>query len=535
MELNRDKWQNDFEKQLMTAEKSQIAKIKSYYQTEYNKGVESFLSQNQTTFQLLFQEQDLLKLYRDLYLQIGMRFANWYAKNFDKYLTKGVNPNQYASQWENIFASFGSAVGAQRVTLVSGTAKQTLIKVTQNLLTDPDFMSVGNIEKGRILRNQFNRYSKYQAERLVRTEATNAANFATMESATTIFPGAQMQKEWIASFDDRTRSSHSEAGASDPVDYNQPFMVGGSFMMYPGDPAGPAAEVINCRCSVAPFPKQNAQSVGGITDINLGLGGAQSTGFGLADVVSAINTTLAGVGDTVVENTAFIPAKTLKEAENRMLEIGGVKNVDLKGLKKAEYNEILRIYEKENRFSKLNLNSISTYRNARSNAMAVYSPSQNRISFNLSNFKKHRKDSFKTYQNQINDLETLITEYKIKYLGNTSYNQSQVVSRINSFERRISEIKFKIKDGEKARVWSISSSFEDRIESLGVTFIHEIGHFRHFKQLRETNIVGFNKRLSVSEYGRTNDKEYLAEWYAHYRVYGSEGVPEILIKLFNTL
>ena len=289
MELNRDKWQKDFEKQLTTAEKSQTAKIKSYYQTEYNKGVESFLSQNQTTFQLLFQEQDLLKLYRDLYLQIGMRFANWYAKNFDKYLTKGVNPNQYASQWENIFASFGSAVGAQRVTLVSGTAKQTLIKVTQNLLTDPDFMSVGNIEKGRILRNQFNRYSKYQAERLVRTEATNAANFATMESATTIFPGAQMQKEWIASFDDRTRSSHSEAGASDPVDYNQPFMVGGSFMMYPGDPAGPAAEVVNCRCSVAPFPKQNAQSVGGITDINLGLGGAQSTGFGLADVAANLS------------------------------------------------------------------------------------------------------------------------------------------------------------------------------------------------------------------------------------------------------
>lgn len=275
MKLDRDKWQIDFEKQLMTAEKSEIAKIKSYYQTEYNKGVDSFLSQSQTTFQLLFQDQDILKLYRDLYLKIGMRFANWYAKNFDNYLTKGVNPNQYASQWENLFASFGSAVGAQRVTLVSGTAKQTLIKVTQNLLTDTDFMSVGNIEKGRILRNQFNNYSRYQAERLVRTEATNAANFATMESATTIFPGAQMQKEWIASFDDRTRSSHSEAGASDPVDYNQPFMVGGSFMMYPGDPAGPAAEVINCRCSVAPFPKQNAQTVDNISNIGIGIAFAQ--------------------------------------------------------------------------------------------------------------------------------------------------------------------------------------------------------------------------------------------------------------------
>ena len=98
-----------------------------------------------------------------------------------------------------------------------------------------------------------------------------------MDSGTTIFiDGVQAyQKEWIASFDDRTRSSHSEAGASDPVDYNQPFMVGGSFMMYPGDPAGPAAEVVNCRCSVAPFPKQNAQSVGEISNIGLGLAFAQ--------------------------------------------------------------------------------------------------------------------------------------------------------------------------------------------------------------------------------------------------------------------
>lgn len=279
MELNRDKWQRDFEKELNAAEKKQISKVQFYYSNEYNKGVESFLSQNQTTFQLLFNDSDLLKLYRELYSVIGLKFANWYAKNFDKYLTKGVNPNQYASQWQNTFASFGSAVGAQRVTLVAGTAKKTLIDITQNLMRDPEFMSVGNIEKGRILRSQFGKYSKYQAERLVRTEATNAANFATMESATTIFPEAQMQKEWIASFDDRTRSTHTEAGASEPIDYNQPFMVGGSFLMYPGDPSGPAEEVINCRCSVAPFPKQNAQAVGNISNIGLGIAFAQLTDF----------------------------------------------------------------------------------------------------------------------------------------------------------------------------------------------------------------------------------------------------------------
>jgi len=215
-----------------------------------------------------------------------LHFAKWYAKSFDKYIQKGLNPSTFVDQWSNSFASLGSAIGAKRVTLVSGTAKQTLTKITQRLLTDSDFMMLGAAEKGRILKSQFNKYSNYQAERLVRTEATAAANFATMESATTIFPGAQMMKEWIASFDDRTRSTHSEAGSSDPIPYNEAFMVGGSFMLYPGDPSGPASEVINCRCSVAPFPKSEAQTVSEITDINFGLGGGSITSVGFGDIIA---------------------------------------------------------------------------------------------------------------------------------------------------------------------------------------------------------------------------------------------------------
>ena len=289
MKIDKNKWQTDFERQLDIGEKKQIAIVKRYYKKEYSKGIESFIAEGQTNFQLLFDNKDLLKIYRDLYSDIGIRFANWYAKGFDRYIKKGVNPNEYQSQWQNSFASLGSAVGAQRVTLVSGTAKKTLIDLTQKLLRDPEFMVLGSVEKGRILKSQFNKYSQYQSERLVRTEATNAANFATMESATTIFPGAQMQKEWIASFDDRTRSSHAEAGASEPILYNDAFMVGGSLLMYPGDPSGPAAEVVNCRCSVAPFPKQGAQTVGELSGFNFGLAGAESTGFGLTDVVTNLS------------------------------------------------------------------------------------------------------------------------------------------------------------------------------------------------------------------------------------------------------
>lgn len=269
MKLNKDKWQSDFEKQLDIAEKKQISIVKRYYKSEYNKGINSFISEGQTNFQLLFDSKDLLKIYRELYSDIGMRFAKWYANNYQKYFTKNLDPTQL-DIWQNSFASFGSAVGAQRVTLVSGTAKNNLIRIIQQLMSDPEFMTLGAVERGRILKNQFNTYSQYQSERLVRTEATAAANFATMESATTIFPKEQMQKEWIASFDDRTRSTHSEADGQ-IVMANDTFFVGGSQMMFPGDPSAPAAEVINCRCSIAYIPIEGAQTVDQISGIGLGV------------------------------------------------------------------------------------------------------------------------------------------------------------------------------------------------------------------------------------------------------------------------
>lgn len=270
MAIDKDKWQSAFERQLDIAEKKQIAKVKRYYKREYYKGVESFVSDGQTNFQLLFDNKDLLKIYRDLYTDIGMRFAKWYVNNFRKFMTKAVDTSAFDDIWANAFASFGSAIGAQRVTLVNGTAKKTLIDLTERLMSDPEFMTLGAIEKGRILRNQFNQYSQWQAERLVRTEATAAANFAQAQAAQTIFPPEQMQKEWIASFDDRVRDTHAEADGQ-IVMANNTFLVGGQPMMFPGDPAGGAAETINCRCSVAYFPIEGAETIGDITTIGFGL------------------------------------------------------------------------------------------------------------------------------------------------------------------------------------------------------------------------------------------------------------------------
>lgn len=58
-------------------------------------------------------------------------------------------------------------------------------------------------------------------------------------------------KQWIATADRRTRDTHRDADKQRTL-LSEPFVVGGARLQFPGDPRGPAQEVINCRCSLFP-------------------------------------------------------------------------------------------------------------------------------------------------------------------------------------------------------------------------------------------------------------------------------------------
>jgi len=61
--------------------------------------------------------------------------------------------------------------------------------------------------------------------------------------------GRVLQKRWRTEHDDRVRASH-RAIDNVTLPLYQPFNVGGWPMLFPGDPMGPAEEVINCRCDL---------------------------------------------------------------------------------------------------------------------------------------------------------------------------------------------------------------------------------------------------------------------------------------------
>lgn len=97
-------------------------------------------------------------------------------------------------------------------------------------------------------------YWRNRAMTVARTETIGAVNAG-------VFRGAQLEaeqrgdvapfKQWISTEDTRTRPTHRAADQQRTL-LSEPFRVGGAPLMFPGDPRGPAAEVINCRCSLLP-------------------------------------------------------------------------------------------------------------------------------------------------------------------------------------------------------------------------------------------------------------------------------------------
>lgn len=92
----------------------------------------------------------------------------------------------------------------------------------------------------------YEEFPTYRAETIARTEATAANNRGFVEAYEQ--SGVANAKEWIATGDGKTRDSHSAADG-DVVGLEESFENG---LKYPGDPAGPASETINCRCVLAP-------------------------------------------------------------------------------------------------------------------------------------------------------------------------------------------------------------------------------------------------------------------------------------------
>lgn len=86
-----------------------------------------------------------------------------------------------------------------------------------------------------------------RAKRIAITETTRIISESRLSSPEAQAPG--VWKRWVTVEDDRVRPSHAIVhGQTVPV--QQPFNVGGAWIMYPGDPSAPPQEAVGCRCEL---------------------------------------------------------------------------------------------------------------------------------------------------------------------------------------------------------------------------------------------------------------------------------------------
>lgn len=161
--------------------------------------------------------------------------------------------------FERIYAEYLTAYGGQKIGQVSEATRSQIIQIVGRGLRDGLTLD----EVAATLEAQADGIAVVRAAVIARTETHSASMYASLKSAqrSTI----PLVKEWTSIEDHRTRDFGEGDGEVDkfshrimdgvqvPIDaaFEVP-MLGGlkEPLMFPGDPAGSAANVINCRCAM---------------------------------------------------------------------------------------------------------------------------------------------------------------------------------------------------------------------------------------------------------------------------------------------
>jgi len=149
-------------------------------------------------------------------------------------------------RWREFIQAYLAGVSATKVQQISDTTRNAL----RILLADLQGQGLGMEEIARRVSRQMPEIHRLRAVVIARTEIINASNAASAAGASTL--GMEVRKEWISVSDSRTRGHHVEADGQ-TVAQDQPFIVQGERLMWPGDTQfGASAEnVIQCRCTQA--------------------------------------------------------------------------------------------------------------------------------------------------------------------------------------------------------------------------------------------------------------------------------------------
>lgn len=268
-----------------------------------------------------------------------------------------------------------------------------------------------NIERGMIGDySKVNGGAMYDAYRIARTEGHRITNAATHDAQVKAKDaGADVVKQWDATMDRRTRKSHARVDG-EIREIDDTFSNG---LMYPGDSAGSAAEVINCRCACLQRAKW------ALDDDELQMLEARAEFFGLdkTDSFEDFKQKYLTAANKVAAQKADISATTQKLSAS---------------MNKADYEEfrklvednpdVEKLYSKADQISNISASASNGYYQPSSNSLVYSYPQQRYIDNGMSKY------------------ETLAHEYghffdvMVKY-STTSYKEADALNAVCKYSK----------------------------------------------------------------------------------------------------
>lgn len=233
-----------FVKSMKEVSKAQKAQFKALFEGYVGEGLDPEQSFLRATVEIYGVEAVNTALFKKLAPAWAKAIRNGYDVAND-ILGGGVNWRLYREE----FAKWVTDHGLEAAKEINGTTKEELLKLRPVVVQGiKDGWSADQVSAK--LMSVYDKLGKSRADLIARTETMMTLNHG---SFSVYAKEGVKKKQWLHFAGQRDfREAHAALGSSDPIPINEPFMVNGIAMMYPGDPAGGADENANCSCSLAP-------------------------------------------------------------------------------------------------------------------------------------------------------------------------------------------------------------------------------------------------------------------------------------------
>ena len=209
----------------------------------------------ESVIKLTINNEELNKALFKVHLTIGKSYGNMEARRFRREIKKWKPLPLFNEAFQLFLLKYYKEFGGENITLLTETYVQAVVSEIRKATSENETV----IQMRDRIFKTVNKpdFYKWQALRIARTETTFAMNSAKQIAGEV--SGLVMEKVWIAAVDSRTRQEHLDANGK-AVPLNEPFIVGGEKLMFPGDKlnGASAGNLVACRCTVGNRARRDA-------------------------------------------------------------------------------------------------------------------------------------------------------------------------------------------------------------------------------------------------------------------------------------